>query len=88
MTNIDTSVKFVSINIALITISDSRSENEDRSGSFLNDRITTFGHTVKKKLIITDDVELTESRLHLIKSVKIVLSNGLNILGIQAPERM
>ena len=58
MTNIDTSVKFVSINIALITISDSRSENEDQSGSFLNDRITTFGHTVKKKLIITDDVEL------------------------------
>ena len=52
MTNIDTSVKFVSINIALITISDSRLENEDKSGNLLNSRITTFGHSVKKRLII------------------------------------
>ena len=58
MTNIDMSVKFVSINIALITISDSRSENEDKSGNLLNERITTFGHSVKKRLIIKDDVEL------------------------------
>ena len=58
MTNIDTSVKFVSINIALLTISDSRSENEDESGNLLNERITNFGHTVKKRLIIKDDVAL------------------------------
>ena len=58
MTNIDVSVKFVSINIALITISDSRLENEDRSGNLLNDRIRTFGHSIKKRLIINDDVEL------------------------------
>ena len=58
MTNIDASVKFVSINIALITISDSRLENEDESGNLLNDRITTFGHSVKKRLIIKDEVEL------------------------------
>ena len=58
MTNIDTSVKFVSINIALLTISDSRSENEDESGDLLNERITNFGHAVKKRLIIKEDVEL------------------------------
>ena len=58
MTNIDTSVKFLSINIALLTISDSRSENEDKSGNLLNDRIITFGHSVKKRLIIKDDVTL------------------------------
>ena len=52
------SIKFVSINIALITISDSRLENEDKSGNLLNSRITTFGHSVKKRLIIKDDVEL------------------------------
>ena len=50
MTNIDTSVKFLSINIALITISDSRSESEDKSGNLLNDRISTFGHSIKKKI--------------------------------------
>ena len=58
MTNIDTSIKFLSINIALLTISDSRSENEDKSGNLLNDRIITFGHSVKKRLIIKDDVAL------------------------------
>ena len=58
MTNIDVSVKFVSINIALLTISDSRSENEDESGDLLNERITNFGHTVKKRLVIKEDVEL------------------------------
>jgi len=58
MTNIDASVKFVSINIALLTISDSRSENEDESGDLLNERITNFGHSVKERLIIKDDVAL------------------------------
>ncbi len=58
MTNIDTSVKFLSISIALLTISDSRSENEDKSGNLLNDRIITFGHSIKKRLIIKDDVAL------------------------------
>ena len=58
MTNIDASVKFVSINIALLTISDSRSENDDKSGDLLNERITNFGHAVKKRLIIKEDVEL------------------------------
>ena len=58
MPNINKSVKFVSINIALLTISDSRSENEDESGKLLNDRIINFGHFVKKRLIIKDDFEV------------------------------
>ena len=79
MTNIDTSVKFVSINIALITISDSRSENEDGSGNLLNDRITTFGHSVKKRLIIKDDVELIKQTfLNLSKNplIDAIISTG------------
>ncbi len=75
MTNIDTSVKFVSINIALLTISDSRLENEDKSGNLLNDRITTFGHSVKKRLIIKDDIEL-------IKQTFLDLSNNPQIDAI------
>ena len=51
MTNIDASVKFVSINIALLTISDSRSENEDESGNLLNERIINFGHAVKRRML-------------------------------------
>ena len=49
MSNLDLSKEFVSINIALITISDTRSVDEDKSGNLLNERITTFGHHVEKK---------------------------------------
>jgi arginyl-tRNA synthetase len=38
--------------------------------------------------ILTDDSELTNARLHLAKMTKNVIANGLNILGISAPERM
>tara|TARA_B110000438_G_scaffold107423_1_gene105593 strand:+ start:245 stop:775 length:531 start_codon:yes stop_codon:yes gene_type:complete len=57
MTNIDQSIEFVQINIALITISDSRIEENDKSGNILKERIENFGHKVLKKKIITDDVE-------------------------------
>ena len=54
----------------------------------LHDIASEFHKFYAKCRVITDDVELTKSRIHLIKSVKIVLANGLNILGIQAPEKM
>jgi len=79
MKNIDTSIEFVSINIALITISDSRLENEDKSGNLLNDRITTFGHSVKKRLIIKDNVELIKQTFLDLSSdplIDVIISNG------------
>jgi len=54
----------------------------------LHDIASEFHKFYAKCRVITNDVELTKSRIHLIKSVKIVLANGLNILGIQAPEKM
>ena len=38
--------------------------------------------------VVNEDRALTNSRLNLISAVKCVLSNGLGILGITAPERM
>ena len=38
--------------------------------------------------VITDNKDLTYARIRLIKSVKIILNNGFNILGIHSPERM
>ena len=38
--------------------------------------------------IISDDPGLTLARLGLCKGVKIVLREGLEILGVSAPERM
>ena len=38
--------------------------------------------------VINDNKDLTYARIRLIKSVKIILNNGFNILGIHSPERM
>ena len=38
--------------------------------------------------VINNDADLTNARIQLIKAVKIILSNGFNILGISSPERM
>ena len=56
MTTIDKSIKFIAINIGLITISDSRVEEDDKSGNLLKDRIEKFGHIVSKKIIISDNI--------------------------------
>ena len=57
MTNINKSLNFVSINICLITISDTRKEENDKSGILLKDRINNFGHNIIKKIIIPDDIK-------------------------------
>ncbi len=38
--------------------------------------------------VITEDKNLTQARLVLISGVKIVIANGLNLLGVSAPEKM
>jgi arginyl-tRNA synthetase len=38
--------------------------------------------------VITDDIEVTKSRLILVWAFKTVLANALNILAVSAPERM
>lgn len=40
------------------------------------------------RIIDNENKQLTQSRIFLIKSVKTILSNGLNILGISCPKRM
>tara|TARA_B110000116_G_scaffold251801_1_gene247167 strand:+ start:1478 stop:2008 length:531 start_codon:yes stop_codon:yes gene_type:complete len=55
MIKINKSIKFVPINIGIITISDSRTEEDDKSGNLLKERIDNFGHKVLKKIIISDD---------------------------------
>jgi arginyl-tRNA synthetase len=39
-------------------------------------------------MVISDDKEMTASRLKLVKAVKIVLNNALSLMGISAPEKM
>lgn len=47
---------FVALNIAVLTVSDTRTEDTDRSGQALVERLTTAGHALVEKRIVTDDV--------------------------------
>ena len=46
---------FISINIAVVTISDTRELKNDKSGDTLVDRISKFGHKVTVREIVKDD---------------------------------
>ncbi|MBK93645.1 MAG: arginine--tRNA ligase, partial [Rickettsiales bacterium] len=42
----------------------------------------------KKKIVISNNKELTNARLYLINNIQIILKDGLDILKIEAPEEM
>ena len=54
---IDKKIKFVSINIAILTISDSRNLENDESGKLLVGMLKKHGHNCVKKHIVKDDSE-------------------------------
>jgi molybdopterin adenylyltransferase len=56
MHRIDESISFKSVRIAILTVSDTRTLANDRSGDVLAERITTSGHTLVAREIIEDDV--------------------------------
>ena len=47
-----------------------------------------FHDFYNKHRVVTENKELTAARLLIVKSTRIVLANGLRLLGISAPERM
>ncbi len=55
MTRIDESLEFVPVRIAVLTVSDSRSLAEDRSGQVLVDRIEAAGHILADRRILPDE---------------------------------
>jgi molybdenum cofactor biosynthesis protein B len=57
MSSIDESKNFIPLNIAVLTISDTRSLADDKSGATLADRLMAAGHKLAARDIVTDDVE-------------------------------
>ncbi|MEO0729808.1 MAG: molybdenum cofactor biosynthesis protein B [Pseudomonadota bacterium] len=60
---IDESRTFVAVGIAVLTVSDTRIEADDRSGQTLVDRIADAGHTLVGRDIVTDDTAAIQSRV-------------------------
>jgi molybdenum cofactor biosynthesis protein B len=61
---IDEGIAFRPVRIAVLTISDTRTPADDRSGDTLVARIQDAGHVLADRAIVTDDPERIVARLH------------------------
>ena len=60
---IDESLPFLPVNIAILTVSDTRTESDDRSGDTLVERLKSDGHQLADRAIVKDDPDTIVSRL-------------------------
>ena len=60
---LDMSITFQPVNIAVMTVSDTRTEADDKSGDFLVARLTEDGHLLADRAIVTDDVDRITAKL-------------------------
>jgi molybdenum cofactor biosynthesis protein B len=63
VSRIDESRSFIPVGIAVLTVSDTRSLSEDKSGQTLADRITEAGHTLVGRAVVTDDAEVIREKV-------------------------
>lgn len=54
---------FLPLNIAVLTVSDTRTEENDTSGKTLVDKLTAAGHSVADKAIVPDDIYAIRARI-------------------------
>ena len=76
---IDKSVEFVAVNIAILTVSDSRKATDDRSGDLLVERINRDGHHLAGRAIVTDDFDVITGQLRewvADKGVDVIVATG------------
>lgn len=55
MTTIDASKDFIPVRIAVMTVSDSRTPEDDKSGNTLVDRLQAAGHVLADRMILRDE---------------------------------
>jgi molybdopterin adenylyltransferase len=63
MVGIDDSLPFHPLRIAVLTVSDTRTEETDKSGALLIGRIAEAGHELAGKAIVRDDVAAIRARV-------------------------
>ncbi len=61
---IDPARNFIPVRIAVLTVSDSRSLEQDGSGDTLIDRIATAGHILAERVLLRDDADDIVALLH------------------------
>ena len=63
MSRIDESRPFIALKIAVLTVSDTRTPEDDKSGGVLAERLTAAGHTLAARAIVTDDVDKIQAQV-------------------------
>ena len=63
MPGIDESLTFYPLRIAVLTVSDTRTDETDKSGALLAERLTAAGHTLAGKAIVTDSIEAIQKQV-------------------------
>jgi molybdenum cofactor biosynthesis protein B len=79
MPGIDPERTFRPLNIAVLTVSDSRSPEEDRSGDLLVERLTAAGHRLADRALVRDQVDLIAAKFRAWiddPAVDVVISTG------------
>jgi molybdenum cofactor biosynthesis protein B len=79
MARIDESRPFLPVNIAVLTVSDTRSEADDKSGRTLAELIVRDGHRVVARAIVRDEIAAITARLKAWiadPSVDVVIATG------------
>jgi len=79
MPGIDTSRTFIPLNIAVMTVSDTRTSETDTSGNVLAERIEKAGHHLADRVIVTDDIQMIRNQLRTWiadAGIDIVISTG------------
>jgi arginyl-tRNA synthetase len=55
---------------------------------YLQDVATVFHSFYNKHRVVSDDLKLTRARMVLVDCVRIVLANGLRLVGVSLPKKM
>ncbi|MEM9181477.1 MAG: MogA/MoaB family molybdenum cofactor biosynthesis protein, partial [Pseudomonadota bacterium] len=79
MSRIDTTRDFLPVRIALLTVSDTRTASDDRSGQTLADLVTGAGHSVAARQIVPDERQRIAEQLRAWiedAAIDVVISTG------------
>jgi molybdenum cofactor biosynthesis protein B len=79
MSRIDETKDFIPVRIAVLTVSDTRTLAEDKSGDTLVDRLTDAGHLLAARAIVQDDRTTIAARLRqwiADPAIDVILSTG------------
>jgi molybdopterin adenylyltransferase len=74
-----TAREFLPAHIAVVTISDTRTADSDKSGQTLADRIVAAGHVLADRVIVTDDVRKIRKLIRELtkrKDIDVIITTG------------